>query len=105
MTAITKAALAAELGITRARMSQYSKRGLPQRPDGKLNRDEALNWIAENCRAQHHDRDAGVNRARRIVKSAPVEHVCASPPVNIHLANGRPAVPVGFEWVERMKND
>ncbi len=45
MAITTKAALAAELKISKARVSQYVKAGLPVRSDGKLNREQALNWI------------------------------------------------------------
>lgn len=45
MTITTKAGLAAELGISKARVSQYVQRGLPVRSDGKLDREQALYWI------------------------------------------------------------
>ncbi|MFC7332922.1 hypothetical protein [Rhodocista pekingensis] len=48
MTVVTKAGLAAELGISKARVSQYLNRGLPCRPDGKIDREAALNWIGDN---------------------------------------------------------
>lgn len=40
---VTKASLAAELGCSRSRLSQL--KGMPIRPDGKLNRPEVLAWI------------------------------------------------------------
>ncbi len=45
---IMKAELARELGFSRARISQLCQKGLPVRPDGKLNRAEALAWVQEN---------------------------------------------------------
>ena len=45
MTIITKAALAAELGLSKARISQYAKNGLPIRSDGKLDRETAVKWL------------------------------------------------------------
>lgn len=45
---ITKAELARELNLSRARISQLSKMGLPVRPDGKLTRAEAMAWIKGN---------------------------------------------------------
>ena len=45
---ITKAELARVLNVSRARISQMSKAGLPVRPDGKLNRTEALAWVKGN---------------------------------------------------------
>ena len=67
MATTTKSALAAELSITKARVSQYVKAGLPVRSDGKLDREEALNWIALN---QRHalTGNKGARRAATIVK-------------------------------------
>ena len=45
---ITKAELARELDLSRARISQLCKSGLPVRPDGKLNRAEAVEWVKAN---------------------------------------------------------
>ncbi len=44
----TKSDLAAELGITRARVSQLCKSGLPILADGTIDRTQALNWLAQN---------------------------------------------------------
>ncbi len=46
---ITKAELARELDLSRARISQLCKIGLPVRPDGKLNRAEVLAWVKRYC--------------------------------------------------------
>lgn len=70
MTIITKAALADELSISRARVSQYVKRGLPVRSDGKLNRADALNWLRSNAIGLNTFEDRGVNRAERLSKGA-----------------------------------
>jgi hypothetical protein len=45
---ITKAELARELELSRARISQLCMMGLPVRPDGKLNRAEAVAWVKAN---------------------------------------------------------
>lgn len=45
---ISKAELARELDLSRARISQLCKIGLPVRPDGKLNRAEAVAWVKAN---------------------------------------------------------
>src|SRR5215210_7327193 len=103
MTVISKAELAAELGISRARVSQYCKRGLPQRSDGKLDRVEALEWITENCLDQHHSRDAGVNRAREFLAKPPVNPPVRSTHCTALATRTRVPPPLGFEWVERMK--
>jgi hypothetical protein len=67
MAITTKSALAAELRITKPRVSQYVKRGLPVRKDGKLNRDQALNWLNQNQLGVIGE-DRGANRAARLVK-------------------------------------
>ena len=45
---ITKAELARELNLSRARISQLCGMGLPVRTDGKLNRAEAVAWVKAN---------------------------------------------------------
>ena len=45
---ISKAQLARELGVSRARVSQLVKGGLPVRPDGRLDRARALAWVRAN---------------------------------------------------------
>jgi hypothetical protein len=45
---ITKAELARELNLSRARISQLCGIGLPVRPDGKVNRGEAVAWVKAN---------------------------------------------------------
>ena len=70
MAITTKAALAAELNISKARVSQYVKAGLPVRSDGKLNREDALNWINRTQLSQTYE-DKGVGRARKLVDKPP----------------------------------
>ncbi|WP_238313823.1 hypothetical protein [Methylobacterium crusticola] len=48
-------------------MSQYIKRGMPERADGKLDREKALHWLAAN-QLGVIDADKGATRAHRIVK-------------------------------------
>lgn len=67
MTITTKASLAAELGITKARVSQYVTKGLPVRDDGKINREPALNWIAQNNYPKVV-KDKGAGRAKRLTR-------------------------------------
>src|SRR5713226_4621265 len=45
---ITKAALAKTLRVSKARISQYLSRGMPVRPDGKIDREAAVKWAAKN---------------------------------------------------------
>ncbi|MHC2104406.1 hypothetical protein [Methylobacterium sp. CM6246] len=68
MAITTKAALAAELRISKSRVSQYVKAGLPVRSDGKLNRDDALNWINRTQSSQTQE-DRGVVRARKLAET------------------------------------
>src|SRR3954468_8278988 len=67
MAITTKSALAAELGITTSRVSQYVNRGMPVRSDGKLNREQALRWLSEFT-VGIVGKDKGANRAQDIVK-------------------------------------
>ena len=68
MTIISKANLAAELRISKARVSQYVAEGLPVRSDGKLNRKEALNWISRN-HVDFAGQDKGVGRANTLARA------------------------------------
>lgn len=69
MTIITKAGLAAELGVSKARVSQYVQRGLPQRADGRLDRDAALRWLKRNERGVAGS-GKGADRAARLLDDA-----------------------------------
>ena len=64
MSVTSKPALAAELGITRGRVSQYVSAGMPTLADGKLDREAALRWIAK----KHYRRIGGDHGARRAKK-------------------------------------
>ncbi len=46
MPIITKAELADQLEISRPRVSQLVARGLPVRADGRIDREQALKWLA-----------------------------------------------------------
>ena len=48
MTTISKTGLADHLGVTRQRVTQFVRSGLPVRPDGWLDFDEALAWLRAN---------------------------------------------------------
>ena len=61
MSVTSKSALAAELGITRGRVSQYVSAGMPTLADGKLDREAALRWIAK----KHYRRIGGDHGAAR----------------------------------------
>ena len=66
MTITTKAGLAAELGISKARISQYVQRGLPVLPSGKLDREQALHWIKRNI--YYTLSSHGSTRARQLIR-------------------------------------
>jgi hypothetical protein len=66
MTEITKTQLAKELGVSKARISQYVQRGMPVLSNGRLDRDVALRWIADSHGYKHEFEDRGVNRAREL---------------------------------------
>jgi hypothetical protein len=38
----------AELEVTKGRISQYLREGMPALGDGRLDRDQCLNWLAKN---------------------------------------------------------
>lgn len=96
MTIITKAGLAAELGISKARVSQYCRAGLPVRPDGKLNREDALYWIRHQVNTGYHptkgaDRiEEMAMRQRRAARMQPAPQASTAPaaPASIALVDG-----------------
>ena len=49
MHVVTKAELAEELRVSRPRVSQFIDRGLPVRPDGRIDLKIACHWIVANC--------------------------------------------------------
>ena len=49
MHVVTKAELAEELRVSRPRVSQFIDRGLPVRPDGRIDLKIACDWIVANC--------------------------------------------------------
>src|SRR5215210_603814 len=101
MTIITKSNLAAELGISKARVSQYVAEGLPVRSDGKLNRDDALNWVARN-HADYTGQNKGVGRARRL--SAERRRSIPAGRASRNGSSKRPSVPFYLAAVERCEN-
>ena len=49
MHVVTKAELTEELRVSRPRVSQFIDRGLPVRPDGRIDLKIACRWIVANC--------------------------------------------------------
>lgn len=69
MAVISKADFARELGVSRTRVTQFSKMGMPVRPDGKLVREKALAWVRSNIlppedAAAHDQSGFATQRAR-----------------------------------------
>jgi hypothetical protein len=79
-TVTTRTALAKLLGISRPRLTQYCKMGLPLRPDRLVDQEEALAWIASTVDS------ATAERARALLAAtaAPVPEAAAVP----HNGNG-----------------
>lgn len=69
MSIVTKAAFAVELGVTKGRVSQYLKGGMPVRDDGKVDRVEALNWLNAK-RLNLMPGTKGLNHAAAAVKAS-----------------------------------
>src|SRR3954454_17309342 len=68
MSVTSKSALAAEIGITRGRVSQYVSAGMPTLADGKLDREAALRWIAKK-HCQRFGGNHGARRAKELVSA------------------------------------
>ena len=66
---ITKAELSRRLSMSRARVSQYARAGMPVRDDGKLDVEAATQWIARNVTPEYHPRDRGASRAASFATS------------------------------------
>src|SRR4051794_8133944 len=66
MTATTKSALAAELGISQGLISQYITDGMPVREDNKLNREACIAWIADKY-VRRSGGNGGIKRARELI--------------------------------------
>lgn len=61
-TVIKKSELAAHLGVTRARVSHLIARGLPVRPDKRVDLELALEWMRANVGQQARFTDRGIHR-------------------------------------------
>ncbi len=57
---ISKAQLSRQLGVSRAAVTSYVRRGMPVDFDGKLNSAEALAWVNNHVEPHHADRGAAV---------------------------------------------
>jgi phage terminase Nu1 subunit (DNA packaging protein) len=68
----TRTALAKLLGISRPRLTQYSKMGLPIRPDRLVDQEEALAWVAESI-------DSPVAERARALLAATTEAAAPAP--------------------------
>ena len=57
---ISKAELSRQLGVSRAAVTGYVRRGLPVNTDGKLNSAAALAWVNNHVEPRHADRGAAM---------------------------------------------
>ena len=62
---ITKAELARELGVTASRVGKMVKAGLPVQPDGRVDADEAIHWVACHVRSWRGGWETDENGRRR----------------------------------------
>ena len=76
MTVITKADLAREIGVSKSRVSQYVKSGLPVRSDGKLDREAALTHL-RMYRVSDVGSTKGPVRAKHLLETGPQVYVAA----------------------------
>ena len=65
MDVITKAQLARELHVSKSRVWQLCKLGLPTLPDGRIDADEAFAWVARHVRSWRGGWETAENGARR----------------------------------------
>lgn len=63
---VSKAELARLLGISKARVSQLIKCGLPIEADGRVKREIALNWISHNTSQKTHRENSTYSKAMRV---------------------------------------
>ena len=57
---ISKAQLSRQLGVSRAAVTSYVRRGMPVNFDGKVNTAEALAWVNDHVEPHHADRGAAM---------------------------------------------
>jgi phage terminase Nu1 subunit (DNA packaging protein) len=57
---ISKAELSRQLGVSRAAVTSYVRRGMPVNFDGKLNSAAALAWVNNHVEPRHADRGAAM---------------------------------------------
>lgn len=101
MKVISKAQLADELKISRARVSQYVKRGLPVRSDGKLDRSEALNWLNRSTVGLKSFEDKGSNRAQKLSKVAKPKPAIVLPADELEIGDeARTALVAAIDRIE-----
>ncbi len=69
---VTKTELAGVLGVSKARVSQYLKRGLSTMPDGRINREQALCWVRDNVGLRYCATPAGTPQRTAAGPASPV---------------------------------
>lgn len=95
---VNKTQLAALLGLTKGRITQFVKAGLPVRPDGKLDLDAALAWVTTTRQCQGGYADRGVNRlAKGVADARSARHAPVASPALPHEVEMR-APPGKAPW-------
>ena len=98
MPLVSKSEFAQTLRVSRARVSQYVKQGLPVRPDGLLDLDEALNWVTRNVEP---DADGG---GASVVASELLRGRAARPALGRSRAKVAPPLPPFFKSLEKIES-
>jgi hypothetical protein len=74
-TIVRKSELARELGVSRARISQFVAYGLPVRDDGFIDLEQAAQWVLDNIIDQWTDgASPAVRNAQEILWGVAVSH-------------------------------
>ena len=74
---VSKADLARRLGVSRPRITQLARQGMPVRSDGQLDLQSALSWVTA-----HSDRSRNVGRARTATSAPPPATAYGDSPAN-----------------------
>lgn len=100
MPIVTKSELADILLISRARISQFLKMGLPERDDGRIDLDAALHWVARNIEPDALGGASVV--ASELLRGQRARPAATSRPSSRSWAKGAPPNPPGFAVLDKI---
>ena len=101
MPLVTKAEFAETLRVSRPRISQYVKSGLPVRRDGLINLDDGLNWVSRNVEPDANCGGAG-ELARNLLRERTAKGGSRrSAPAR---RKGGPPIPEAFGILDEIEN-